>query len=78
MAVLGNPRITGQWSLPLEVRVSGPGRYVNWSIFTVSVANLAVIVVIAVIAVIAVIFGADLPEKRQTIMGSQIGCIPAR
>jgi hypothetical protein len=41
-------------NLPLAVDLNSPGSYLNWSIFTVSVANLVLI------AVMVVIFGAAL------------------
>jgi len=48
---------------PLAIDLNSPGSYVNWSIFTVSVANLVLI------AVMVVIFGAALllpfPGRRQ-------------
>ncbi len=40
--------------LATVVNLEGPGRYLHWSIFTVSVANLVLI------AVMVVIFGAAL------------------
>ncbi|HEY5357097.1 MAG TPA: hypothetical protein VIJ82_05315, partial [Streptosporangiaceae bacterium] len=39
---------------PLAININGPGAFVHWSIFTVSVANLVLI------AVMVVIFGAAL------------------
>ena len=51
---------------PLAVDLNAPGRYLNWSIFTISVANLVLIAVMVAIFGIALL--APFPGRRRGII----------
>lgn len=55
-----NPYLTAAG--PVAIDLNGPGRYLNWSIFTISEANLVLIAVMVAIFGIALL--APFPGRR--------------
>src|SRR5580704_18944794 len=62
------------------VNLDGPGRYLHWSIFTVSEANLALIVVMVVIfgAALMIPFPGRRHDHESTVAPGSAGEAPAR
>ena len=67
----GHLRVHRAHCLASAVNLNGPGRYLHWSIFTVSEANLVLIVVMVVIFGAALVF--PFPGHGAATPGAPVG-----